>query len=251
MFRLLPLLLLAAASSFASSTLAAQERRWTGDAEAALSFFSGNTNQRSIFAKAGVSRKDSVMEWKSDLSFGYADADRDSLPREVTRRTWLGSLAVDFQPFARFSPFMFGTWEASYEKRILDRVGLGIGGKIVILRNDATLTDFSLAMLAERTRPSDRATDPSITSFARWSSRFRARHKFDDRVSATHETYYQPRVTAVESYTLKSTTGLVYQLRKSTDLTISYLATYDSEAIARGARSNDDGQLLMGVKTTF
>ncbi|HET6679943.1 MAG TPA: DUF481 domain-containing protein [Gemmatimonadaceae bacterium] len=249
--RLHPLLLLAAATLVVSSNAAAQGRRWTGNAEAALSFFSGNTNQRSLFAKTGVSRKDSVMEWKSDLSFSYADADRDSLPREVTRRTWLGSLAVDFHPYARFSPFMFGTWEASYEKRILDRVGLGIGGKIVIIRNDATLTDFSLAMLSERTRPSDRATDPSITSFARWSSRFRARHKFDDRLSASHETMYQPRVTAVDSYTLKSTTGLAYQLRESTNLTISYMANYDSEAIARGARSNDDGQLLMGVKTTF
>jgi hypothetical protein len=34
-------------------------------------------------------------------------------------------------------------------------------------------------------------------------------------------------------------------------LTLSYLVQYDSEARSRGALSNNDAQLLFGVKTAF
>lgn len=249
--RLLAAGALALLASLPADAGAQPQRPWDAEAEGAASLLTGNTNQRSLFTRLAIARRDSLLEWKSDLSFGYADAAQDSVPRQVTKRTWLGNTALDYRPYARFTPFVFLNYESAWEKRIQDRVGFGVGGKVTFRRTEATTADFSLAMLGERTRPNRQATDPDVTSFARWSSRARVRHRFDERLDARHETFYRPRVGAVDSFTLTSTTALGFKVRESTALTVSYLANYDSEAIARGARSNDDGQFLFGVKTTF
>lgn len=233
------------------ATSGAQKPRWSGTTEASASLFQGNTDQRVLFTRGDLGRADSTLELRGSVSFGYADAARDSLPRAVTKRTWIGALALDYRPHARLSPFAFLNYEASFEKRVLDRVGLGVGGKAVVLARDGTELNVSLAMLAERLRPTRLSPDSSTVSAARWSGRARLRHRFDDRLRLTHTTFFQPKVSDFESYTVNSASELSYAFRQSTSLTISYLALYDSAARARGALSNNDGQLLLGVKTGF
>lgn len=226
-------------------------RPWSGSAEAAASFFQGNADQRALFSKTELGRADSTLQWRGSLSFGYADAARDSLPRAVTKRTWLGAVSLDYRPFDHLSPFLFVNYESSFEKRILDRVGIGVGGKAVLVQNAATEANLSLAMLAERLRPSRQTPDAAASSAARWSGRARLRHQFDPRLKLSHTTFWQPRVSDLESFTVNSTSELSYAVRQSTALTVSYLALYDSAARARGARSNNDAQLLLGIKTGF
>ncbi|MCC6929971.1 MAG: DUF481 domain-containing protein [Gemmatimonadaceae bacterium] len=224
---------------------------WSGSVEAAASLYQGNTDQRALFTKAELGRADSTVQLRGSLSFGYADAARDSLPRDVTKRTWLGTLNLDYHPYEHLSPFMFVNYEASYEKRVLDRVGVGVGGKAVLFQSGATEANLSLAMLAERLRPTALSPDTETVSAARWSGRARFKHQFDARLKLLHTTFWQPRVSDLESYTVNSTSELSYAMRQSTSFTVSYLALYDSAARTRGARSNNDAQILFGVKTGF
>lgn len=224
---------------------------WSGSVEAAASLYQGNTDQRALFTKTELGRADSTVQLRGSLSFGYADAARDSLPRDVTKRTWLGTLNLDYHPYEHLSPFMFVNYEASYEKRVLDRVGVGVGGKAVLFQSGATEANVSLAMLAERLRPTALSPDSATISAARWSGRARFKHQFDARLKLLHTTFWQPRVSDLESFTVNSTSELSYAMRQSTSFTVSYLALFDSAARSRGARSNNDAQILFGVKTGF
>lgn len=239
------------APAVATAQAKAAPRPWSGGIEASASLFQGNTDQRALFSKIELGRSDSTMQLSGSLSFGYADAARDSLPRTVTRRTWLGALSLDYRPYSEVSPFLFANYEASYEKRVLDRVGVGLGGKAVLLKNAATEANISVAMLAERLRPSRLSPDAEIVTAARWSGRARFRHQFDSRLRLSHTTFWQPRVSDLEIYTVNSTSELSFAVRQSTSITISYLALYDSAARERGAQSNNDAQILLGVKSGF
>ncbi len=224
---------------------------WSGGLEAAASLYQGNTDQRTIFSKTELGRADSTMELHGSVSFGYADAARDSLPRAVTKRTWLATLAFDYRPHDAVSPFMFANYEASYEKRILDRVGIGAGAKAVVLGGKATEMNLSLAVLAERLRPTRLSADSSTRSAARWSGRVRFKHQFDPRLKFAHTTFWQPQVNDFERFTVNSTSELNLAVRGSTSFTLSYMSLYDSAARSRGALSNNDAQVLFGVKTGF
>lgn len=239
------------APSVATAQAKAPPRPWSGGIEAAASLFQGNTDQRALFSKVELGRADSTMQFGGSLSFGYADAARDSLPRTVTRRTWLGALSLDYRPYADVSPFLFANYEASYEKRVLDRIGVGIGGKAVLLKNAATEANISVAMLAERLRPSRLSPDSNTITAARWSGRARFRHQFDARLKLSHTTFWQPRVSDLQIYTVNSASELSFAVRQSTSITISYLSQYDSAARGRGAQSNNDAQILLGVKSGF
>lgn len=228
-----------------------KSRTWSGGLEAAASLYQGNTDQRTIFSKTELGRADSTMELNGSVSFGYADAARDSLPRTVTKRTWLATLAFDYRPHATLSPFMFANYESSYEKRILDRVGIGAGAKAVVLGSDATQMNFSVAVLAERLRPTRLSSDSTTRSAARWSGRVRFKHQFDPRLKFSHTTFWQPQVNDLERYTVNSTSELSLAVRGSTSFTLSYMSLYDSAARSRGALSNNDAQVLFGVKTGF
>jgi hypothetical protein len=234
-----------------SSTLLVAQRRWTGSAEVAASLLQGNTDQRSLLSNAELAHADSTFEVRGSLSFGYADAARDSLPRQVDRRTWIGALALDYRPQDRVSPFVFVNYESSYEKRVLDRVGLGLGGKLVFYRTPSTTANVSLAILAERMRPTQLSPDTAVISSVRWSGRVRFRHRFDSHLNVQQTTFYQPRVTRSSSFTVNSTSELSYAVRQSMSITFSYFALFDSDAQSRGARSNNDAQVLFGVKTRF
>ncbi len=111
--------------------------------------------------------------------------------------------------------------------------------------------NVSLAILAERLRPTRLSSDSSTRSAARWSGRVRFKHQFDPRLKFAHTTFWQPQVNEFQRYTVNSTSELNLAVRGSTSFTLSYMALYDSAARSRGALSNNDAQILFGVKTGF
>ena len=229
----------------------AQILGWKTEAEASASLFFGNTEQRLAALRSTVARADSVIEGKIDLRFAYADQTMEDEQRGVTKRAWLASGTLDYLPFARVSPFIIGNVESSLEQRIALRYSGGAGAKYTFVQNERGEASFSLAMLGERTRVAAGAPAPAREALARWSARLRLDRRLHERLRLTHLTFYQPEVSAVERFTLSSTSTAAYEMNRLLSATISFLETYDSEATLRGARTNHDGQLLFGLLTTF
>jgi hypothetical protein len=226
-------------------------RVWKGSAQANASIFFGNTEQRVVGVHTSLARADSALEVRGDVQALYGDASVGGEPRTVTKRSWLTSLSIDVRPLDRTSPFAFGTVESNFEKRIATRYSLGVGAKETLVRTDRTNASISLALLDERTYPSDSLADLPTERVTRWSWRARVRHKIDDRVRVSHETFWRPSARALARYLVLSTTEVNYMLTAKIGLSLSFFDNYDSEAVRRGARSYNDGQFLFGVSTEW
>jgi hypothetical protein len=243
---------LALAALAAAPTLGAQEpppRRWRGSVQANGSVLFGNTDQRVLGGRGALTRADSLLEVDAGVQALYGDAQTEDGDRQVTKRLWIGTVSVDYRPAMRTSPFVFGSAESSLEKRLAARYSVGVGAKRTFVRTERREVSLSLALLDEQTRPLDpppgsARTDTRVT---RWSVRGRVRHRFDDRLRLSHVTFWQPSVTAVARYLVRSSTEIDYALTTGLGLSLALLDNYDSEARARGARVNNDGQLLVGV----
>ena len=231
--------------------LRAQGLGWHTKTDAGVSLFFGNTEQRVITTHVGVAHADSTFELQSDARFSYGEASADSGRRLVSKRSWFASVSFNHQPFTRFSPFFSGSVESSLEKRIHLRYNAGLGGKLTFVRNDATDANFSLALLGEKTISSGAQPAGLQTTLVRWAATAQIKHKIDDKLSVSTETVYRPSAPELAQFTFTNTTAFQYQMNTSVGLTVSLLDNYDSEAMRRGARSNNDGQLLFGVMTTF
>ena len=89
------------------------------------------------------------------------------------------------------------------------------------------------------------------SDLARWSARLRGDRKLSTRVNVAHETFYRPEYNSSERFTLSSSTSVGYQMTRFAQLKASFLDNYDSGARGRGARSNNDGQVVVGALTGF
>jgi hypothetical protein len=235
----------------APAVLAAQEVGWDVKAEAAASAFFGNTRQSTLGTRLTAGRADSTVEVKTDGEFTYSETERDARRMVVSKRSWRTGLTADYRPFARVSPFVLATVESSLEKRIDRRYSGGAGARYSFARTERTASDLSLAVLAERSLLPDTAGPRIEQTLARYSARFRLDRQFDERLSLAHLTFYRPEVSTPERFTFTSRTSLAYKVTTSLSLQLSFLDNYDSEARERGARSNNDGELLFGLAATF
>ena len=69
---------------------------------------------------------------------------------------------------------------------------------------------------------------------------------------ASHATFYQPSVAnPTTRYTVNAVTALEQTVTSVVSLTMTLRHRYDSEARARGAASDNDGQFVVGLKATF
>lgn len=244
------------AAAFVPAPARAQQLGWSGVVEANGSLLFGNARDRLMGGRFQLGRADSTLEVRSDARFSYAEGTNDEGGRKVTGRTSLASLATDYLPFHRYSPFWFGSVESSLQQRIALRFATGAGAKLTFYRHDEDEASVSLAMLAERTRPRDvpaaaGGDDPAPEWRARWSLRGRTKRTVRDGIRFSHVTFYQPSVDRMSRFTVNSTTTLAADLTSTVALTVTLHDTYDSEARRRGARSNNDGQLLFGVRAGF
>ncbi len=179
----------------------------------------------------------------------YGEASLDDGDRVVIKRLWLGTLTADWKPQARWSPFLLGTVETNLEKRIALRLNSGAGVKYTALRSERSDLSVSVALLDERVRPDEAGA--ATTRLTRWSTRFRVRHAFDERTRISHVTFWRPSATAIDRYLVQSTTELAVGLTRRTAITLSFLDNYDSEAVSRGARTYNDGQMLLGLTAAW
>lgn len=234
------------------TTLGAQDIGWNGSAEANASLFFGNTDQWVVAGATRASYSDSTMEVRGEVRADYAETALDSGGTTVSRRAWFLSTGIDFAPFSRVSPFLLGSMESSLQARIHRRYAGGFGGKLTYIQSDDTKLSTSLALLWERTQVMDGNSNPDLpASRLRWSFRLKASHKLDDRIHLSHETFYQPSVKDMQHFTLTSTSTLTFDLNKTLGFTSSLHDSYDSEARRRGARSNNDGQFLVGLRARY
>jgi hypothetical protein len=241
----------ALAALLTAPPLAAQGLGWDVKSDASVSLFFGNTEQRVVTTHGALGHADSTFDLQTDARFSYGEASADSGERTVNKRSWLASVSFNHHPFMRFSPFFSGSIESSLEKRIDLRYNAGLGGKVAFIRNDATDFNFTLALLGERTIPAADQADAESTTLLRWASSLTFKHKIDDKLSVKNETSYRPSAPDISEFTFTSTSSLGYAMNHSVGLMLSVLDNYDSQAKSRGARSNNDGQLLFGVQTTF
>lgn len=232
----------------------AQKLGWSGSVEASGSVLFGNASDRLFAGRVQLGRADSTLEVRSDARFSYAESTTGEGGRAVTGRTVFASLATDYLPFSRYSPFWFGSAESSLQQQIASRYATGAGGKLTFYERDPDdEASVSLALLAERTQP--RRTSATVSDGdveerwrARWSLRPRWKRRLSKGVRVTHVTFYQPAVNRIARYTINSTSTLAADLTSAIALTVTFHDTYDSDARGRGARRNNDGQLLFGVR---
>ena len=245
-----PLAALLLAASLSAAPLAAQGlgRHLKAEANASLSF--GNVDQSTMFTRLGASTVDSTLELSTDGYFTYGETRVNGSP-SVNKRSWGGSLSANLRPFSQVTPFMLASIEASLEKRIVRRYSGGGGAKLTFVKNAGTSSDFSLALLAERTITAPSDTERVEKVYARYSARYRLERKVDDRVTFSLLTFYRPEFSALHRYTASANVATTYKLAKALALKATFVDNYDSEARGRGARSNNDGDILFGLMATF
>lgn len=242
--------ILAALSGLAIAAPArAQTLGWSEEVEGNASLFFGSRDEWHVTGHAAAGRADSTLEVRGDFRIGYAESTTDDGRRVVSARDWRGSLNLDALPYGRWSPFVLGSAESNLQLRVRRRYNAGAGAKYTVARDTSSEVSLSLAALWEHTASYDGQPIPGLpTSRARWSARFRLQHRLNDHLRLTHVTFYQPRVDDVGRFTVNTTTKLLIDLVHPLALTATLQDTYDSEATQRGARSNNDGQLLLGVR---
>ena len=229
---------------------AAGRSPWKSSIELAGSLFIGNEPQSVLTTRGRTSHADSTYELGADVRFVYGAASLEGA-RAVSQRLWFGSVNLDLWPYAAHSPFLLGTVESSLARRVDLRVSAGVGHKMTFVDSDRALANFSIALLGERSRLPTAAGGQLTESLARLSTRLRLRRKVGSRAELGYESYFRPELESLTRYTFTNSGSATYAMTERLDLKLTYLDNYDSEARARGARSNYDGQVVVGVAADF
>lgn len=246
-------LTLAVLLPIAASSLAAQAPARKIEGEVAGSYFFGNTRQTVASTRAQFERSDSGFTFRTLARFNYGELTQDVVGTTVNKRSWEAGANYDFHPYADFTPYIKAMMEASLENRIRRRTSAGAGSRYNIIRTKATDLIFSIGAAGEQTEPLVPAGAPALESktLARGSSELRLRREFSPTVGFTMETRYQPALTGPSDYTITSVNTLKVRLARFAAITLTVRDNYDNQAVARGARVNNDGEVLVGLLTTF
>jgi hypothetical protein len=225
-------------------------RVWKRSIELAGNLFVGSRPQTVLTTRGRASHADSTFEFTADMRFTYGETSQDGV-REVSQRLWQLTTTLDLWPFAAQSPFLLGGVESSLERRIQLRVSGGIGHKMTFVDDGRSLANLSVAVLGERSRLPSAEGPVSEATLARLSTRLRLRRRFGDRATVSHETFYRPELYQITAFTFSNNLAATYRMTEVLNLKASYLDNYDSEARGRGARTNYDAQVVLGVLAEF
>ena len=230
--------------------VAKKPSNWKRTGELAGSIFLGNKPQTVLTTRLNVSHADSTFEFGSALRFTYGSAS-DEGERYVSQRSWLGSVNADLWPYAGQSPFLLATLESSLERRINLRASGGAGHKLTFVDDGTSLANLSIAILAERSWLPTKDRGQEISSLARFSGRVRVKRRLGERAVLNAETYFRPEAYHMTRFTVTNSASASFRMNELVSLKASYLDNYDSVAQERGARSNYDGQVVLGVEADF
>lgn len=240
--------------AFLPAVLPAQSPNRKIEGEIAGNYFFGNTRQTVATTRALFERSDSAFAFRVLGRFNYGELTQDVGGTIVNKRSWETGSNYDYRPFGDFSPFIKLLVESSLENRIEKRYSAGLGTRYNIVRTTATDLIFSLGANAEQTHPlvvAGSTAPTAVTTLARGTSELRLRREFSPTVGFTMETRYQPAITKPDDYTITSINTLKVRLARFAALTLTFRDNYDNQAVARGARVNNDGEVLVGLLTTF
>jgi hypothetical protein len=231
---------------------AAAQVKVTREAELSASIFFGNNSQRLAASRLGLTRADSSFSFTTGFRYTYADIEDDETGiRAVNRRSWDLGASLDWRPFNRLSPFVSGGVESSLEKEIELRYSFGAGAKLVITRDSVREHNLAASVLGEKTTPRVETPDFNDDLLARWSVAHTLKGKLSAAVSYSSVTLYKPAFSDMGDYSISSVNSLGILLSSTLSFTFTFIDNYDSEARTRGAESNNDGQLLFGLKAVW
>jgi len=233
----------------APATAQAPKRKLEG--EVSGNAFFGNTRQLIASVRAEHERLDSAYAFRVLSRLNYGQTTTDATGTFVSKRSWIIGSNYDWRPFADFAPFVRASMESSYENRIARRYSGGVGTRMNVVRKAATDVIFSLGANGERTEALPPGDSAGAVTLARGISSLRLRRELSSRVALTSETAYEPALTEGGDFTIQSVNALKVRLARFAALSFSVRDNYDSRSVARGARTNNDVELLMGILTTF
>jgi hypothetical protein len=252
-FRALRLTLLTVAIS--GPALVAQTSRLERTVDIAGNYLYGNNDQLILSARAGISGRDTLFGYRIESRYLIGVSGANGV-RRMDRRSWLLTGNLDRRPEDRHSQFLLASVEQSLELRINNRVNAGAGYKYVIDCDTTYQLDASAAIVGEWSSLPQAATvgTPAGTQrsqLLRFSNRLRYRNQFTDKMNLDHVTLIRPRVDDWSNFLGSSQTSIGYLLGSRTSLRLSFQNDYDSRSRARGARSNHNGQMLVGAAAKF
>lgn len=229
--------------------LHAQESRpWKYDAELGASVFFGASQQTAVLIRNRLDWNEDRIEFSAGGGFDYGEAKDGAGNSFVSKRSWTAETSLDYLPGGRASPFMFATAEGSFERQIALRTSGGAGGKYRFVDSEATRLDVSVAALLERTDPRPQPdVEHEVTSIGRWSGRLRARHTIGETAEFQLVSFFRPNMSDLDDHTWDLTASAQYALSTLIGLRVSLVNRYDSLALDRGARANNDGRLFFSV----
>ncbi len=183
--------------------------------------------------------------------FVYGEASTDDGDTFVNKRAWNAALDVNYDPGSALNGFVLGKVESVFEKKIDLRYSAGVGGRYQLGAEGGTQTELSAGVLAEKTIPRDGAGEEEGV-VAKLAARFKlTKGARDGRVRFESDTTFEPEASDIAVYTLTSRNSIAFQLNERMAVQLSFVDAYDTEAEARGARSNNDGQIFFSLAATF
>ncbi|MEX2154475.1 MAG: DUF481 domain-containing protein [Gemmatimonadaceae bacterium] len=233
------------------AVVAAQQPGRKVEGEVSGNLFFGNTRQVLASTRAEFERADSGSAFRAIGRFNYGETTTDAAGTVVSKRSWNVGSSYDLRPYADFTPFVRVGTESSFENRIDRRSGAGAGARYNIARTTGTDAILSAGVAGERTSAIPPGDSLGVETLARAITSLRLRRDLTSRVTVTNETTYQPALTSGNDYTILSISALKMRLARFAALTLTFRDNYDSRAVLRGARVNNDGELLVGLLTTF
>lgn len=240
-------LVLCASPSLASAQPTATSRKL--ESELSGSVFFGNTSQTLASTRVQFERRDSTFGFRMGARFHYGETTPEPGGTVVSKRAWEIDGRMEFLPHGEFAPFVRANVNASLENRIAQRYSIGVGSLYRVVETGGTELVLSVGAAGENTRPIGGSL--VSTTLVRGNTTVRLRRDFSSTVGLTNETSYQPAFRPTSDYTIVSVTTLRTRLSSFAALTLTFRDNYDSRAMLRGARVNNDGELLVGLLTSF
>jgi hypothetical protein len=234
------------------SDAGAQRPRLERTVDIAGNYLYGNQDQFILSARGGLAFRDTLWGARLDSRYLIGVGSANGV-RRMDRRSWLISGSLDRRPEDLHSQFILASIEESLELRVRSRANIGAGWKYVIDCDTTYQLDVSAALVGEVSvlpivgNPMDLVRSQLL----RLSNRVRYRNQFTDKVNVDHVTWLRPRVDNVGDLLGSSSTSIGYVLTKHASLRLSFINDYDSRSRARGARSNHNGQMVVGVAAKF
>jgi hypothetical protein len=224
---------------------------WSAETELGASVFFGASDQTTMATDLGVTREGQRFELQTGLSFLYGEVTDEEGESTVNKRLWKAEANLDYQGFSWVNPYIFGSAQSNLEKRIRRRYKAGSGAKLTLLDTDVSSLDFAAAVAVEQTESYD-GPDGEAVWLGRWTGAAKYRRSFsDDRAVFVTSVDYNPKFQQLDNFTFETESSLAFRLSEIISLKLSVQDHFDNQAKARGAASNNDGQVLVSVLAAF